>query len=342
MHSSLPLLENREKWGTPSLFWVENESQLGAEGLSHLPVKHTSVAATLVLGITLLSFAQDANPRPDFATFAVESIWKGTPAEPRLSKDDQTFGSVIRRGAEAPVEFAGHYTVPRWGCGDSCKAFVVVDSISGMVYNSHFSVVELPPEWTAAHPEQQMESMEFHPESRLLKINGCPNGRDCGFYDFEMGPGGLKELRRELLRKDPGAQEASRPSRLEKVDCQAEEIRNPELDEASAEALSMLVHFERAADGSIKLTLGKASYFSESVASENTMITVDEATAARVAKQLFARHMAKMASVAQEALDPERDQRVDGEMSYSVYSYRAGCIRPQYLILRVGRFRPNL
>jgi hypothetical protein len=38
---------------------------------------------------------------------------------------------MIRHGAKSDVEFAGHYTVPRWGCGTECKGFVVADSISG-------------------------------------------------------------------------------------------------------------------------------------------------------------------------------------------------------------------
>ena len=45
--------------------------------------------------------------------------------------------------------------------------------------------------------------MEFHPNSRLLKINSCPNGSNCGFYDYVMIDGsGLKLVRKELLPKE--------------------------------------------------------------------------------------------------------------------------------------------
>jgi hypothetical protein len=54
---------------------------------------------------------------------------------------------MIRKGARANVEFAGHYTVPRWGCGTGCNQFVIVDSVSGTVYDTPFSVVELPGRW---------------------------------------------------------------------------------------------------------------------------------------------------------------------------------------------------
>jgi hypothetical protein len=44
--------------------------------------------------------------------------------------------------------------------------------------------------------------MEFHPNSRLMKIDGCPGEENCGFYDYEMVDGkGLKLLRKELLPK---------------------------------------------------------------------------------------------------------------------------------------------
>ncbi|MBZ5523337.1 MAG: hypothetical protein LAP21_13965 [Acidobacteriia bacterium] len=104
---------------------------------------------------------------------------------------------MIREGAKSPVEFAGHYTVPRWGCGAGCNAFVVVDSITGTVYDG-FTVADLPLSWLEKHAEP--ERMEFHPGSRLLKINGCPGEQNCGFYDYLMTEGkGLKLVRRELL-----------------------------------------------------------------------------------------------------------------------------------------------
>src|SRR5580704_5829542 len=84
-------------------------------------------------------------PRPKFTDFAVTEVYRGKPAEPKITKDFRLFRTVIRRGAESSVEFGGHYTVPRWGCGTGCNGFVIVDSISGRIYdgfgvaNSHLS-----------------------------------------------------------------------------------------------------------------------------------------------------------------------------------------------------------
>jgi len=54
--------------------------------------------------------------------------------------------------------------------------------------------------------------MEFYPNSRLLKINGCPNEENCGFYDYEMvNEKGLKLLRVELLPEVSQSPQAGDP-----------------------------------------------------------------------------------------------------------------------------------
>jgi len=115
------------------------------------------------------------------------------------------FRTRIRRGANFGVEFAGRYTIPRWGCGTECNVFVVVDSISGKVYDG-LGIADLPFGWVQEHGgDDAIPRMEFHPDSRLLKINACqnsPNEEDCGFYNYEMIDGkGLKLLRVELSHK---------------------------------------------------------------------------------------------------------------------------------------------
>jgi hypothetical protein len=140
------------------------------------------------------------NLRPDFKDFAVERIYTGAPAAPKLNRDQRTFRTVIREGAKSKVQFAGHYTVPRWGCGSGCSTFVIADSTTGAVYNG-FNVADLPAAWIEKHGEQ--EQMEFRPNSRLIKINGCINERNCGLYDYTMIEGkGLKLLRKELLPQE--------------------------------------------------------------------------------------------------------------------------------------------
>ena len=107
---------------------------------------------------------------------------------------------MISQGAKSRVQFAGHYTVPVWGCGAGCLTFVIVDSTTGTVYDG-FSVADLPPSWMEKHAD--MSRIEFRPTSRLFKINGCINEKNCGFYDYLMIEGqGLKLLRKELLPEE--------------------------------------------------------------------------------------------------------------------------------------------
>lgn len=144
--------------------------------------------------------AQRPKTRPDFKAFGVEKVYTGAPAVPKLSRSQRTYRTMIRKGAKSKVEFAGHYTVPRWGCGSGCSTFVIADSITGTVYDS-FSVSDPSLAWMEKHGEQ--ERIEFRPNSRLLKINGCINEQDCGFYDYVMIEGkGLRLVRKELLPEE--------------------------------------------------------------------------------------------------------------------------------------------
>ena len=145
---------------------------------------------------------REGPPRPRFRDYKVKNIYRGNPAAPIITKESRTFRSMIRRGANSNVEFAGHYTVPRWGCGTNCNGFVIVDSKTGKIY-AGFGVHGLPFAWVEEHGGDAIERMEFYPNSRLLQINACPNEVDCGLYDYEMIDGkGLKLLRVDLLPKE--------------------------------------------------------------------------------------------------------------------------------------------
>ena len=130
------------------------------------------------------------------------SFYKGTPASPKLDHDQQMFAPSSERGAKAEVQFAGHYTVPQFGCGAGCSAFAVVDSITGKVYDG-FAIADLPHQWLEKQPGDQPLRIQFVPSSRLLKINGCPNESDCGYDDYVMIDGkGLKLIQKWLLPKE--------------------------------------------------------------------------------------------------------------------------------------------
>jgi hypothetical protein len=151
--------------------------------------------------LTLYVVAQVTPKRPAFGDFHVKEVFRGTPVSPKLVTESQRmFRTRIRDGAKGPVEFAGHYTLPRWGCGAGCNVFVIVDSQSGRIYDLPFSLADLPYEWVQKHVGEPHDRMAFRSNSRLMKIDACPNEKDCGLYDYVMVDGkGLKLVRKELL-----------------------------------------------------------------------------------------------------------------------------------------------
>lgn len=156
------------------------------------------ISQFLVLAAVAVARSYTPHPGPKFSDFPASPIFHGTPAVPKLSKDQKHFRTRIRTGTKSKVEFSGHYTIPIFGCGAGCSMFYIVDSVTGKVYDG-FSVVGLPGEY-----EEGLQNIpariEFHPDSRLLKVAGCPNEENCGYYDYLMVEGkGLKLLHEQLL-----------------------------------------------------------------------------------------------------------------------------------------------
>lgn len=143
-----------------------------------------------------VALSQSGRPRPDFDNYRVGHIYRGKPAPPIFSKKQRSFRSQIRAGAKADVQFAGHYTIPSWPCGEACVHYAIVDSVTGRVYDMG-SVVSLPLEFTEEYKLPSTDPIQFHPDSRVLKVNGCPEGRGCGLYDYVV-VGNEKELRLKL------------------------------------------------------------------------------------------------------------------------------------------------
>ncbi len=156
----------------------------------------------VLLFSSLVLSAQSIPGRPSFSEYPVKRVYKGTPAPPKLDHRRESARSIIRKGAKSAVQFAGHYTVPQFALGAGASAFFIVDSITGKVYDG-IGVEDLPDQWVEKQSDDQPPRIQFMPASRLLKINGCPNETDCGYYDYVMVDGkGLKLVRKWLLPKE--------------------------------------------------------------------------------------------------------------------------------------------
>ncbi len=77
------------------------------------------------------------NRAPKFEDFKVEKIFDGQPAEVNIysSPSAREFRGALRYAAKDGSNFAGHYTIASWGCGSSCQDGMIIDAVSGKVYD---------------------------------------------------------------------------------------------------------------------------------------------------------------------------------------------------------------
>lgn len=75
---------------------------------------------------------------PKFDDFHVSKIFSGKPVTVKLSShpNARRFRTRLRSGAKEGPNFAGHYTVVEWGCGSNCQNQMLVDAVSGKVYDT--------------------------------------------------------------------------------------------------------------------------------------------------------------------------------------------------------------
>ena len=74
---------------------------------------------------------------PRFSDFPVSRVYQGVPApiDLRSNPNAPMFRTRLRQGARKGPNFAGHYTVVAWGCGSNCETIMIVDALTGRVYD---------------------------------------------------------------------------------------------------------------------------------------------------------------------------------------------------------------
>lgn len=142
----------------------------------------------LVLLIAGTSYAADSPPK--FADFSVKEHFIGEPARVDLNGNPKAkrFRTVLRNGAKTGPNFAGHYTVVKWGCGTACAEFAIVDTKNGRVYfpsTIKFNSYALVHDGT--------EPFQFQKDSALFVIVGEPDETDkLGVYYYKWTGSDLK------------------------------------------------------------------------------------------------------------------------------------------------------
>jgi len=133
---------------------------------------------------------------PEFTEYAVSEIFTGKVHPAILSTHiEKNHRTVIREGLEKGVNFAGHYVLVFWGCGAGCKQFVIVDAKTGAVYDPPFAEVyyHFPPSDLKFNWWCYSDLLTYSKDSRLLIVEGCPRGNQCGRTYF-VSQDGLKQL----------------------------------------------------------------------------------------------------------------------------------------------------
>ena len=114
---------------------------------------------------------------PRFESYSVEEIYTGASAVPdvRSHPRSRKFRTRILEGATRGPNFAGHYTIVRWGCGSGCAAHAIVDARSGAVYHptAFESVDDLNVASELENPEGTL--VKYRLNSKLLIVIGGIN-----------------------------------------------------------------------------------------------------------------------------------------------------------------------
>jgi len=126
---------------------------------------------------------------PEFKDYSIAEIFGGKMHPVILATPlDRKYRTVIREGFAKGVNFAGQYVVVDWGCGTGCQKFVIIDAKTGTVYDPPFDEVDYhyPPKESDVNWWCYSDLVNYQKESRLLLVEGCLRGKQCGRTYFVM------------------------------------------------------------------------------------------------------------------------------------------------------------
>ncbi len=127
---------------------------------------------------------------PEFKDLPAVEQFAGKPAPVDLKSGSKArrFRTVLRDGAKTGPNFAGHYTVVKWGCGTACAEFAIVDAKTGRVY---FPTTIKFNSYALVH--DGTEPFQFQKDSALFIIVGEPDETDkLGVYYYKWTGSDLK------------------------------------------------------------------------------------------------------------------------------------------------------
>ena len=108
--------------------------------------------------------------------------------------DVRKYRTALRSAIKEKPNFAGHFTVAKWGCGSACISWAIINRENGKVWLSPFTVSS--PACTE-HPEYCGPEINFRESSELLIIVGARNEEGAGRYYYRWHNNELQLLTAE-------------------------------------------------------------------------------------------------------------------------------------------------
>ena len=144
---------------------------------------------------------------PSFDEYKVSEVFKGMPAEPRLTTPfAREFRSQIRESASKGPNFAGKFSIAQWGCGAGCIQMAVIDEQTGAVYRGPFTTLDFSAglhyaDLSDSSHVDSFEPLGFRKESRMLAVRGCleEDQSNCALFFYEWDGKKFTQLHKLML-----------------------------------------------------------------------------------------------------------------------------------------------
>jgi hypothetical protein len=142
-------------------------------------VKSATVKTVTFLLVMLVATAEAQNTNQwSFEHYPAVANLKSTPVKPLLrTHHDRDFRTQISTQSRNGPNFAGYFTIAKWGCGSPCTDFVIINMRTGTVYDPVQPVV-VPV--ACADQNRADAGVRFELRSRLIVATGFSNKLGCG------------------------------------------------------------------------------------------------------------------------------------------------------------------
>ncbi len=130
---------------------------------------YDSFSPCLLLGkeeyLDKIKLLRKYSPQHEFSDYKVKFVYKGPFAKPNFKTNPKwkLYRTKINESAKGEPDIAGHYWICGWCCGSNCQSFVLVDCITGEIFDGLDDI---------EFEENKVSNLwECYPDSKMLIIN---------------------------------------------------------------------------------------------------------------------------------------------------------------------------